>query len=97
MHPTELAVQRYHELLDQADVAGLWQEFQERMRARRLYYGDRPVCRVLRPHFLHPQDFALIAEACELVLSAIHKIYRRLLADPSWMSRLQLSCRGAAP
>jgi glutathionylspermidine synthase len=46
---------------------------------------------VLRPHFLHPQDFAFIADASELVLSAIHKIYQRLICDPSWLARLKLS------
>ncbi|MBX3002084.1 MAG: circularly permuted type 2 ATP-grasp protein [Caldilineaceae bacterium] len=78
MHPTDLAVEDYHDLLRQSDVAALWQGFQDAMRANLLAFGDRPICNVLRPHFLHPAEYERIAAATALVVSAIHKIYAAL-------------------
>ncbi len=78
MHPTARAVEAYHDILRQCDAAALWQGFQEQMRARRLFFGDRAVCNVLRPHFLHPEEFAVIVQATEAVLGAIHKVYQAL-------------------
>jgi len=91
MHPTQRAVERYHELLSRSDVAGLWQTMQAQMREHLLYFGDRPICNVLRPHFLHPQEFAYIARATEGVVSALHKLYLFLRANPETLSQLALS------
>jgi len=75
MHPTAIAIERYHQLLRESDAPALWGRFQEQMRENLLYFGDRAVCNVLRPQFLHPQEYALIAEATEAVVGALHKIY----------------------
>ncbi len=91
-HPVVSAVARYDELLARADVAGLWEEFQARMRENLMFFGGRPVCNVLRPHFLHPQDFAAIAGAAKAVISALHKVYRALRENPEELQgRLYLS------
>ena len=56
MHPTQQAVDRYHELLAQEDVSALWEGFKGRMQENLLAFGDRPICNVLRPYFLHPKN-----------------------------------------
>jgi hypothetical protein len=97
MHPTQLAIERYHELLAQEDVAGLWQDFQEQMQENLLVFGDRPICNILRPHFLHPADFGAIAQAAETVVSALHKIYQALRRGALDIHRLlQLSPQESA-
>ena len=78
MHPTALAVERYHQLLRESDAPGLWARFQEQMRENLLYFGDRAICNVLRPQFLHPRDYEYIAEATLNVTGALHKIYAAL-------------------
>lgn len=77
-HPTALAVERYHQLLRQSDAPGLWARFQAQMRENLLYFGDRAICNVLRPQFLHPRDYDFIAEATTNVTGALHKIYAAL-------------------
>ena len=88
MSPTGIAVERYNELLTRSDVAGLWQEFQVQMQENMLFFGERPVCNVLRPHFLHPQEFDYIARAAETVLGAIHRLYQALSLKPLELQRL---------
>ena len=78
MHPTALAVERYHQLLRESDAPALWGRFQEQMRENLLYFGDRAICNVLRPQFLHPQEYQFIAEATVNVTGALHKIYAAL-------------------
>ncbi len=78
MHPTAVAVERYHQLLRESDAAALWARFQEQMRENLLYFGERAICNVLRPQFLHPQEYDLIAAATEAVTGALHKIYAAL-------------------
>ncbi len=75
MHPTDLAIEEYNDLLRACDVPQLWESFQAQMSDNLLVFGDRPICNVLRPHFLHPADYDRIAAATAAVVSAIHKIY----------------------
>ena len=78
MHPTVLAIERYHQHLRGSDAPGLWARFQEQMRENLLYFGDRAICNVLRPQFLHPREYDFIAKATENVTGALHKIYAAL-------------------
>jgi hypothetical protein len=75
MHPTDQAIEEYNHLLRHSDVARLWPDFLARMQENLLTFGERPVCSVLRPAFLHPREYERIAMATEALTSAIHKIY----------------------
>ncbi|MBX3054620.1 MAG: circularly permuted type 2 ATP-grasp protein [Caldilineaceae bacterium] len=88
MHPTAAAVEHYHQLLRQSDAPALWARFQEQMRENLLYFGDRAICNVLRPQFLHPREYDFIAEATAHVTSALHKIYAALRAGELDCQRL---------
>ncbi len=51
------AVDHYHELLSD-DLAGESQAALEgELRRRGLFFGDRPLCSVLRPRFLAPAQY----------------------------------------
>ena len=80
MHPTQQAVDRYHELLAQEDLPALWEAFRGRMQENLLTFGERPICNVLRPYFLHPDEYAFITQATERVMGALHKVYGALRA-----------------
>lgn len=78
MHPTAIAVAHYHQLLRESDATGLWGRFQEQMRENLLYFGERAICNVLRPQFVHPREYDTIAQATVHVTSALHSIYAAL-------------------
>ena len=97
MHPTDAVIEEYNALLRNCDVAALWDRFQARMRENLLAFGDRPVCNVLRPHFLHPAEYDQIATATATVVSAVHKIYAAMRAgDIDMTHTLALSPAEAA-
>jgi len=61
----------------------------EDMRVNHLMIGNRPLCPVLRPHFVTPKQFEADRHASETVLSALLKVARRLRGDPT-QARLYL-------
>ncbi|MGH2404718.1 MAG: hypothetical protein ACRDGN_09655, partial [bacterium] len=54
------AIARYHDLLS-GDVAAESQgQLDDQLRRRGLFFGERPICTVLRPRFLTSQQYDLI-------------------------------------
>jgi hypothetical protein len=88
MHPTSRAIARYHKLLAASDAGAVWAELSEGQARAGLAFGGRALCQVLRPHFLHPADFAHIARAVRHVVSGLHRLYGHLRAEPAEMIRL---------
>lgn len=77
---TEAAVDHYHDLLTSGLALETWQQLEQGIRDRRLVFGERPVCTVLRPYFLSCEDRQTIESAAALVLSAIHRVFAAI--DP---------------
>ncbi len=68
-------IERYHGSLDHGDLAeASASKLDELLRREGLFFGDRPLCGVLRPRFLSPGDYRHIARACTLVGSAFEAV-----------------------
>ena len=84
-------VDEYHELLTD-DLAGETQHrLDDQLRARGLFFGDRPLCSVLRPRFLSPQQYRFLQQRAAVVLRAFRKAHQAALVDPDVMAQLRLS------
>ena len=72
----EEAVARYHRLLDTPAYRDLaWaKSIQEKMAAHNLAPVGRPVCPVLRPHFVSRRQMAAMAKAAESLYSAMDRM-----------------------
>ena len=68
----QAAIDFWHELLA-ADPLTTWEQFQSATQTDRLYFGTRPVCSVLRPHFLSPRAYSYLVEASRIVRGALGK------------------------
>jgi hypothetical protein len=56
------AIDRYHDLLaDDGLAAGSWEVLEAAHRERGMYFGERPLCSVLRPRFLTPAQLASVS------------------------------------
>lgn len=77
------AVRFYHDLLDDELAQDSQAQLDEHMRRRGLFFGDRPLCSVLRPRFLAPDHFRTIQQRVGLLLRAFAKIHQAALADPT--------------
>jgi hypothetical protein len=83
----QAAIDDYHALLTD-DLAGETQrQLDDQLRRRGLFFGERPLCSVLRPRFLTPDQYAFLKARSGLLLSAFDKAYRRAIADPEFRSQ----------
>ena len=81
----------YHDLCTPTLAAATWNELEQGMRDRRLFFGDRPLCTVLRPHLLTQAQWGYVVGECELLLSAFNKIYTAMMADASLRQQVALT------
>ncbi|WP_322487646.1 circularly permuted type 2 ATP-grasp protein [Chloroflexus sp.] len=68
------AIADYHALLDPALAAASWQRLTEEMRARQLYFGERPLSTVLRPRLITASQYDLLRRGTQHVAEAARAI-----------------------
>ena len=84
------AVDHYHSLLNDSVAAENYDRLTGLLKERKLFFGDRPLCTVLRPHFYTPQQFAYLKNETEIILRAFAKAHRACMADSSLRSQFHL-------
>jgi glutathionylspermidine synthase len=84
------AIETYHSLLGD-DLAGDSQaQLEEQLRQRGLFFGNRPLCTVLRPRFLTEEQYRYLQARCKVLLSAFDKAFERAIADPGFRAQFGL-------
>ena len=84
------AIQTYHDLLSDQIAQDSQEQLDEQLLKRGLFFGDRPLCTVLRPRFFTPRQYRFLRGQVKVVLSAFDKAYRAAIADPSFLSQFYL-------
>jgi len=84
------AIARYHKLIESEPYIDLaWtQTLQEHRRELKLEGG--PLSPVLRPHFLTHRDYAALEKASTTLLSALDRVQRLALSNPTLLQRIPL-------
>lgn len=86
------AVGHYHDLCHTGNLAQQsWDVLAPGMRERNLYFGDRPLCTVLRPLFHTEPQYVYLATRTELVLGVFRKLTAALLADRTLRAQVGLT------
>jgi hypothetical protein len=84
-------IDAYHELLT-SELGEESQHSLERQLTRRgLYFGERPLCTVLRPRFLTPAQLDYLRARSAILLSAFAKTYARAIADAEFRAQFGLA------
>lgn len=84
------AVDYYHSLLDDTLAAETDYFMREKLRERNLYFGERPICTVLRPYFYFADQWAYIKHETEILLSAFRQAHEACLMDANMRAQLAL-------
>jgi uncharacterized circularly permuted ATP-grasp superfamily protein len=84
------AIDRYHGLLTDEVSADAHEALASRLKADGLYFGERPICRVLRPHFYLRENWDYLTRETEILLNAFTKAHGACLADPALRAQLDL-------
>ena len=73
-------VAAYHDLLADDVAAESQGVLDDQLRRRGLYFGDRPLCTVLRPRFLLPEQYRFLQASTALLLGAFRRAFEAGLA-----------------
>ncbi|MBE2200065.1 MAG: hypothetical protein IAE79_15730 [Anaerolinea sp.] len=84
------AVDTYHDLLTEARAEESWEQLQDQMMRRGLYFGERPLCTVLRPRFLTLEQYKFLRREIRPLLRAFDKISRRAVVDTPFRQQFGL-------
>jgi hypothetical protein len=89
----EDAIALYHRLLQaEPELARSSQQvLDDGMQAEGLFFGDRPLCSVLRPHMIESSQYEQVRLACRLVIGATIKLGAAMLRDETLLEPLGLS------
>ena len=86
----------YHRLLEDGDLAAeSAAALSDGQRARRLVFGDRPLCVALRPNLISRWQYETISKASETLYGAFGSLERALLRDDDLRRELDLDPREA--
>lgn len=86
------AIARYHKIIESEGCRDLgWaQSLQQRMQEHGLVVSTKPVCPVLRPHFLTGRQYANLCKTGEVLMAAIERVKQLALATPALQSRMEM-------
>ncbi|MGH2538174.1 MAG: hypothetical protein ACRDHL_12325 [Candidatus Promineifilaceae bacterium] len=84
------AIAHYHDLLSDEVAQASQAQLDDQLRRRGLFFGDRPLCTVLRPRFFTPRQYRFLRGRTRLILSAFDKAYRAAMADPALLAQFRL-------
>ncbi|MEO1163749.1 MAG: hypothetical protein AAFV98_08210, partial [Chloroflexota bacterium] len=83
-------IQRYHDLLTDEIAEEANAMMRKKLRENSLYFGERPLCIVLRPHFYREPDWVFMRDGLKGVLSAFSRAHDICMNDDTYRSRLHL-------
>jgi uncharacterized circularly permuted ATP-grasp superfamily protein len=84
------AIEGYHDLLTDELAQASQAQLQDQQRRRRLFFGQRPLCTVLRPRFMTLEQYRFLQSRLRVLLDAFDKIYHVALEDATFRSQFGL-------
>ena len=89
--PLREAIDFYQALLDDEMGQRSQAQLDDQLARRGLFFGERPLCTVLRPRFLTPRQYRFLQGAIRSVMPAFAKAYRAALSDPAVRAAFMLA------
>lgn len=81
----------YHSLLDPQTAAETHVQLVAQQQKRGTFFGERPICTVLRPRFLSSTQYRQLQTAIRTIMPAFGKAHARALADADFRYQFRLS------
>ncbi len=83
-------IQEYHDLFTDEIAEETDALMRKTLKERTLYFGNRPLCLVLRPHFYREDDWHFLKQSLETLLSAFSRAHNVCIQDDSYREKLFL-------
>jgi uncharacterized circularly permuted ATP-grasp superfamily protein len=75
------AIATFHDLLTDEMAQASQTQLETQLRLRGLYFGERPICTVLRPRFLTPEQYRILRAGVDQVMRPFRTAYTAALAN----------------
>jgi hypothetical protein len=84
------AIDYYHGLLGDELAQETQTQLDDQLRRRNLFFGERPLCTVLRPRFVTSDQYRFMQKRVAVLLRAFDRIYQAAMADASFRAQFGL-------
>src|SRR5215217_9001794 len=84
-------IDHYHSLLDPETARETHEQLTEQLLQRGLFFGDRPLSTVLRPRFIHPDQYRALQVGIRAVMPAFQKIHHAAMANADFRTQFRLN------
>lgn len=84
-------IDEYHALLTDELAGETQHQLDDQLRDRGLFFGDRPLCSVLRPRFMSPGQYRFLQQRAGVVLRAFRKAHRAALENDTVLDQFRLT------
>jgi len=88
--PLSEAIRDYHDLLTDELAQVSQARLDEQLQQRGLVFGGRPLCSVLRPRFMTPEQYRFLQSRVRILMHALDKAYHIALEDPAFRAQFGL-------
>ena len=84
------AIESYHDLLTDDLASASQAQLEDQQKRRGLLWGTRPLCTVLRPRFLTPEQYRFLQSRLRVLMGAFKKARRRCNSDAAFRKQFGL-------
>ncbi len=84
------AIESYHDLLTDELVSASQVQLDDQQQRRGIFFGQRPLCTVLRPRFVTPEQYRFLQSRIRVLMHAFDKAYQVALADAAFRAQFGL-------
>jgi hypothetical protein len=84
------AIDHYHELLTDEMAGESQARLDEQLERRGLFFGERPLCTVLRPRFLTGAQYSFLQKRSALLMGAFATAYERAVSDEAFIAQFHM-------
>ncbi|HEY7637324.1 MAG TPA: hypothetical protein VH763_17360 [Gemmatimonadales bacterium] len=84
------AIAFYHDRLTDELAAASQEQLDNQLRSRGLYFGERPLCTVLRPRLMSPEQYRMLQSGVQRIVRAFRTAHDAALADAGVRSQFAL-------
>src|SRR6266581_4450620 len=88
--PLRDAIETYHDLLTDELASATQAQLDDQQFRRGLFFGHRPLCTVLRPRFITPEQYRFLQSRVRILLHAFDKAYYAAIADADFRAQFGL-------
>jgi hypothetical protein len=89
--PLSDAIAYYHDLLTDELAAASQEQLERQLRSRGLFFGDRPLCTVLRPRFMSPEQYRVLQAGVQQIIRAFRTAHEAAIANPAVRAQFALN------